>query len=145
MCLTNMPSLAPDNPVLQSITSLLLFILTLYSIWICIQYDSLFNRNLYFILFGIQFNMILYCSAVGGQTFISLLILSKWFNTPHLPTLNTTLYPICEGEGTKIFFQSPKSFHAEHFRLSCSFFFFVFGMYLYAFHLCILFSFLNCD
>ena len=49
-----------------------------------------------------------------------MLILSKWFNTPYLPTLNTTLNPICEGEGTKILFQSPKYFQAEHFRLkSC--------------------------
>ena len=27
----------------------------------------------------------------------------------------TTLNPICEGEGSKILFQSPKSFQAEHF------------------------------
>ena len=63
---------------------------------------------------------ILNLSPRGGgedQNFISLLILRELFNTPYLPTLNTTLKPICEVEGAKILFQSPKFFQTEHFRI----------------------------
>ena len=58
-------------------------------------------------------NLVRVLDLVGGLSFYKLVYLKRMIQHStnlHLPTLNTTLDPICDGEGTKIFFQSQKSF-----------------------------------